>query len=59
LATDGGPAGICSALWQSPELVLRMAGWPPMSTRAAGTSHWTLTHGCGFVPTMKAHPATV
>src|SRR6266478_5636486 len=27
-------------------------------TRAAGTSHSTLTQGCGFGPTVKTQPAT-
>jgi hypothetical protein len=34
-----------------------------MSTRVAGTSHWILTQGCGFVPPgtgiWKGQPATV
>ena len=42
--------------WQ----VWRIAGWPSTVTRVAGTSHCTVTHGCGTVPgPTKAQPATV
>src|SRR5262245_52312009 len=57
-ATIGGPPGICSALWQRPALVCRIAGWPLTTTRAAGVSHCTFTHGCGLPGgTVKAQPA--
>jgi hypothetical protein len=61
--TLGGPWGICSALWQRPLDDWRIAGCPLTSTRNAGTSHCTFTHGCGFVPgptgIWNGHPATV
>ena len=45
-----------------PELVASRAGWPLTSTRAAGTSHWMRTQGCGLVPvpngTWNGQPAT-
>ena len=43
-------------------LVAISTGVPLTFTRAAGTVHWILTHGCGLVPvpigTWNGQPAT-
>src|ERR671926_1261935 len=61
--TLGEPCGICSALWQRPELERSSTGWPLTLTRVAAVTHCTFTHGCDFVTvpicTVNGQPETV
>src|SRR5205823_1755793 len=63
VATMGGPWGTWSGASDrpgpAPGAGTTAAGWPPTSTRAAGISHFTVTHGCGAPATLNGHPTTV